>query len=251
MKLATGNPKKASHEAAGSDEGLMGLPIKKNDDFALDTCAPEFDAPISESTEAVANRLYWIVEDALTGPNGLHSQTFVSAIGTLGGYSARWLTHRAIAARAEAAPFFAPRFSNQPHVSVSKTAERHVSALTAPSFASALVSRLVAAGAGWIPRADTALAHNFRSMADAELPDYTVPAQHWPQCSVHSILIMLWEPVRRELSARDLPDHVIMQAFGLAAADAALDHRNTVPPAVAAQLALETAIAASRLDYAF
>ena len=242
------------HEAADLDEDLMGLPIRQDD---FDCRAHAHDVPtvdgasISIGAEAASVHLCEKIAKALTGPAGLHGPTLAAAIGALAGHTARWMTHRAVAAKIGATPFTQPCGTNHPFVSVSETAECHVVSLTEPSFASALVSRLVAAGVGWMPQADRTLAHNFRGVYDAGLPDYSVPPQHWPQCSVHSILMMLWEPVRRDLATSETNDRTIMQAFGLAAARAALDHAESAPPAVAAQLALETSIATSRLEYAF
>ena len=66
-----------------------------------------------------------------------------------------------------------------------------------------------------------------------------------------ALLLMLWENQARILASTPGAGDVAVQAYALASTKAATASRHKGPVEVSGQLALETAIAMSKIDYGF
>ena len=199
----------------------------------------------------LADQLFQLVSTSLDGPRGIHPESFVAAFGGLAGYSARWIVHQAIAAGRLQDDFCTPAGVRRPGVTVSAHVDRHVHDLTGPSYAATLVPDLIAAGADWLPRINAMIQHNFMSINAPAYPDYTVDEAHRPQIPPQALLMMLWENTLTCLRNAPQGQATTQKAMALATVRAANMHARKVPLAVSGQLALETAIAMSKLDYGF
>lgn len=205
--------------------------------------------PVDANT--LASSLYQSVSNALDGPKGIDPASLVTAFGALAGYGARWIVRRDIAAGKTADDFKAPLGVNRPHVTVSETANKLVFAMTDVSFASTLVSSMMTADANWLPDVKQTIMHNFMSINSPQYPDYSVDEKYWPAIPPQALLLMLWENQARILASTPGAGDVAVQAYALASTKAATASRHKIPMDVSGQLALETAIAMSKIDYGF
>lgn len=203
-----------------------------------------------QTRESVSMSLYQLIAGSLEGPQGLHPETFLAALGALAGYSARWSVRAAVAEGELDNDFYVPDGINRPHVLVSDHVNQKVSSLTGPSVASVLTTQLIQSGASWLPDINAALQHNFEAINSPTYPDYTVPKRHYPAIPPQTLLMMLWEKAYRVLRSVDGGAEMAPTALAGAAAHACVVHATKVPLAVSGQLVLESAIAMCKLDYA-
>ncbi|MBO6639709.1 MAG: hypothetical protein JJ920_18255 [Roseitalea sp.] len=196
-------------------------------------------------------QLFQLVSTSLDGPRGIHPQSFIAAFGALAGRSARWIVHREIDAGLIADDFRTPTGVRRPGVSVSTHVDRHVHDLTGDSYAAALVPDLIAAGANWLPQINAMIQQNFMAINAPTYPDYTVAETHLPEIPPQALLMMLWENTLTCLRSAPHAERSAPKAFALATVKAAAMYEKKVPLDVSGQLALETAIAMSKLDYGF
>ncbi|MBO6554378.1 MAG: hypothetical protein JJ926_14645 [Roseitalea sp.] len=196
-------------------------------------------------------QLFQLVSTSLDGPKGIHPQSFIAAFGALAGRSARWIVRREIEAGLIADDFRTPSGVRRPGVTVSAHVDRHVHDLTGDSYAATLVPEMMAAGAGWLPHINAMIQHNFMAINAPAYPDYTVAEKHMPEIPPQALLIMLWENTLTCLRNAPEAETTAQKAFALATVKAAAMYEKKVPLAVSGQLALETAIAMSKLDYGF
>ena len=120
-----------------------------------------------------------------------------------------------------------------------------------PQIAQGLLPEMMAAGAGWLPHINAMIQHNFMAINAPAYPDYTVAEKHMPEIPPQALLIMLWENTLTCLRNAPEAETTAQKAFALATVKAAAMYEKKVPLAVSGQLALETAIAMSKLDYGF
>lgn len=196
-------------------------------------------------------QLFQLVSTSLDGPRGIHPQSFVCAFGALAGHAARWIVHRAIEAGDLEDDFRTPAGVRRPGVTVSAHVDRHVHDLTGPSYAAALVPDMIAAGADWLPQINAMIQHNFMAIDAPAYPDYTVDDRHLPQIPPQALLLMLWENTLTCLRSAPQAETTAQKALALATVKAANLYARKVPLAVSGQLALETAIAMSKLEHGF
>ena len=123
--------------------------------------------------------------------------------------------------------------------------------MTRDSFASFLVPDLMSAGANWLPQINAMIQHNFMAINSPAYPDYTVPAKHLPQIPPQALLLMMWENTLTCLNAAPHAETTAQKALAMATVKAANMYAGKVPMEVSGQLALETAIAMSKLEYGF
>lgn len=224
------------------------------------TAAPRFPANANRQESAIvgrgdpaqlADQLFQLVSTSLDGPRGIHPESFVTAFGALAGYSARWIVHQQIAAGLVKDDFRTPAGVRRPGVTVSAHVDQHVHDLTGPSYAAALVPDMIAAGADWLPQINAMIQHNFMSINAPTYPDYTVDERHLPQVPPQALLLMLWENTLTCLRDAPQAEANAQKALALATVKGANMYAGKLPLAVSGQLALETAIAMSKLDYGF
>jgi hypothetical protein len=196
-------------------------------------------------------QLFQLVSTSLDGPRGIHPQSFIAAFGALAGRSARWIVHREIDAGLIADDFRTPAGIRRPGVTVSTHVDRHVHDLTGHSYAAALVPDMIAAGADWLPQINAMIQHNFMAIDAPAYPDYTVAGNHLPEIPPQALLMMLWENTLTCLRNAPHAETTAQKAIALATVKAATMYEKKVPLDVSGQLALETAIAMSKLDYGF
>ena len=175
----------------------------------------------------------------------------IAALGSLAGYSARWLTIRQIANGQLNDDFIVPKDCNMPFVSVSKHVNTMIADLTRDSFAGVLTKSMMAAGASWLPNVNADVNHNFVGINGPDFPDYTVDEHHWPQIPPQALLLMMWESQARLLAHTPGAEDVATQAYALAITRAAAEFEQDLPMDRAAQIALESAIAMAKIKYAF
>ncbi|MCR9121579.1 MAG: hypothetical protein NXH91_04850 [Phyllobacteriaceae bacterium] len=199
----------------------------------------------------LAEQLFQLVSTSLDGPRGVHPESFIAAFGALAGRSARWIVRREIEAGRIADDFRTPSGVRRPGVTVSAHVDRHVHDLTGDSYAATLVPDLIAAGADWLPQINAMIQHNFMAINAPAYPDYTVAEKHMPEIPPQALLLMLWENTLTCLRAAPHGETTAQKAFALATVKAATMYQKKVPLDVSGQLALETAIAMSKLDYGF
>ncbi len=211
------------------------------------------DVATNPSIEAskLSNMLYKSVFAALDGPQGVKPADLVVALGALAGYAARWTVHHQIANGEVEDDFKVPAGSNRPFISTSHQVNRNVTDLTTESFAGVLTHSMMAAGANWLPQVDQGIEHNFVSINQPGYPDYSIGCEHWPQLPPQAVLMMMWEPQARILAHTPGAPEVAVKAYALAVTKAAQAFKEQLTMDRAAQLALETAIATSKLNYAF
>ncbi len=214
-----------------------------------DTISANFGQERHESPETAAMSVYQLVGRSLEGPNGLHPETFMAALGALAGFSARWTVREAIEAGRMDNDFHKPSGINRPHVLVSENVNRLVCNMRGQSIVSVLTTHLMRSGADWLPDVNSAVQHNFEAINSPRYPDYTVAAKHFPVIPPQTLLMMLWEKTFRALRVLDDGPAMAPIAIAIAAAHAAIVHKGKVPIEVSGQLVLETAIAMSKLDY--
>ena len=203
-----------------------------------------------DDPKVLCEQLFQLVGSALDGPRGIHPESFVCAFGALAGYSARWIVHQSIEAGRLEDDFRRPAGMTRRAVTVSAHVDRHVHDLTGPSYAAALVPDMIAAGADWLPHINAMIQHNFMAINAPAYPDYTIEDKHRPQVPPQALLLMLWENTLNCLrSVKAEP--TVQKALALATVKAAKMHEHRVPLAVSGQLALETAIAMSKLEHGF
>ena len=191
------------------------------------------------------------VYQALDGPLGVAPADMIAALGSLAGYSARWLVMRQIANGQLKDDFIEPKGCNMPFVSVSKNVNTMITDLTQDSFAGILTKSMMAAGASWLPNVNADVNHNFVGINGPDFPDYTVDEHHWPQIPPQALLLMMWETHARILAHTPGAEDVTTQAYALAITRAAAQFEQALPMDRAAQIALESAIAMAKIKYAF
>jgi len=196
-------------------------------------------------------QLFQLVSTSLDGPRGINPESFVCAFGALAGYAARWIVHRSIETGQLDDDFRTPAGVRRPGVTVSTHVDRHVHDLTGPSYAAALVPDMIAAGADWLPQINAMIQHNFMAIDAPAYPDYTVETRHLPQIPPQALLLMLWENTLTCLRSAPQAEATTQKALALATVKAANLYGRKVPLAVSGQLALETAIAMSKLEHGF
>lgn len=207
--------------------------------------------PLSVDATAFSRHILNTVQEAMDGPNGVAPVDLIAALGALAGYSARWLVIRQIIEGAIEDDFEMPKGCNMPFVSHSDHVGKLVSDLKRDSFAGVLTKSMVAAGANWLPDVSANVNHNFASITDPVQPDYTVDEAYWPQVPPQSSLLMMWETQARLIAHTAGASNVAVQAYALAITQSAMEFKEELPLEQAAQLALESAIAMSRIEYAF
>ena len=195
--------------------------------------------------------IYAATFTALDGPSGVNPTDMIAALGALAGYSARWLVLRQIADGKLQNDFAEPKGTNMPFISVSNHVNEMVIDLTKDSFAGILTKSMMAAGANWLPNANADVNHNFVAINCPDFPDYTIDKQYWPQIPPQALLLMMWETQARILAHTPGAEDVAVQAYALAITRAAADFKQDLPMDQAAQIALETAIAMAKINYAF
>ncbi|WP_306118822.1 MULTISPECIES: hypothetical protein [unclassified Roseitalea] len=205
----------------------------------------------ADKVSCLTNQIFQLVSRSLDGPKGIDPASFIAAFGALAGYSARWIVHRQIAAGHLADDFATPRGIRRPGVVVSAHVDRHVHDMTGPSFASTFVPCMLASGADWLPQVNAMIQHNFMAIDSPRYPDYTVADRFIPQIPPQTLLMMLWQSTVTCLQATEGAETLAQAALAEAAVKAAKMYAGKVPLAVSGQLALETAIAMSKLDYGF
>ncbi len=202
-------------------------------------------------TDGLAVQLFQLVSSSLEGPHGVDPASFVTAFGALAGHGARWIVRRQILAGTIADDFLVPPSVRRDGVAVSPHVDRYVHDMTGPSYAAALVPNMIGAGADWLPRINTMLQHNFMAINSPTYPDYSVDARYYPEIPPQTLLMMLWEQSRTCLDGSQCTIGQSPAALARATVMAAKTYRHRLPLAVSGQLALETAIATSKLDYGF
>ena len=199
----------------------------------------------------LANQLFQLVSTSLDGPKGIHPESFIAALGALAGYAARWIVHRQIAAGECQDDFTTPPGVYRRAVVVSANVDGHVHDMTRDSYAAALVPDMIAAGANWLPQINAMIQHNFMAINAPTYPDYTVAGKHLPQIPPQALLLMLWENTRACLCNVAEAERTTQKALALATVRAAGLYADKGPLDVSGQLALETAIAMSKVEYGF
>lgn len=215
-----------------------------------ETVSAPFQGARRDTPETVSMSVYQLIAGSLEGPQGLHPETFLAALGALAGYGARWSVRAAVAAGRMDYDFHTPPGINRPHVLVSENVNRLVYSMQGQSVASVLASQMMRSGANWLPDINAAVQHNFEAINSPRYPDYTVPRKHYPSIPPQTLLMMLWEKTHRVLRGVEGGAGMAPVAIALAAAHAIVVHKAKVPVDVGGQLVLETAIAMSKLDYA-
>lgn len=200
---------------------------------------------------SLSKMIYKSVFQALDGPAGVNPTDIIAALGALAGYSARWLVIRKIGNKQIKDDFVVPKGCNMPFVSVSNTVNEMITDLTKDSFAGVLTKSMMAAGANWLPNVNVDVNHNFVCINGPEFPDYTVDGIHWPKIPPQAFLLMMWETQARLLAHTKGAENVATQAYAMAIMRAAKEYDTELPLDCAAQIALETAIAMSKIKYAF
>lgn len=196
-------------------------------------------------------QLFQLVSASLEGPKGIDPASFVAAFGALAGHGARWTVRRQIADGMIEDDFVVPTGVRRPGITISPKVSCQVHDMTAPSYAATLIPAMIAAGADWLPTVDTMLQHNFMAINAPTYPDYTVQARYFPAIPPQTLLMMLWEQARACLDGTPDVFGTIQPALAQATVMAAKTYSYKLPLAVSGQLALETAIATSKLDYGF
>lgn len=211
--------------------------------------APE-TSPAASAAQ-LSDQLFQLVSTSLDGPKGIQPESLVAAFGALAGYTARWIVYREIEAGIVKDDFRTPAGVRRPGVTVSAHVDRHVHDMTGSGYAAALVPDMIAAGADWLPHINAMIQHNFMAIDAPTYPDYTVADKHRPQVPPQTLLLMLWENTLTCLRNAPHAEETAQKALALATLKAAKMNAHRVPLAVSGQLALETAIAMSKLEYGF
>lgn len=215
-----------------------------------ETVQAPFQNERRDTPEAVSMSVYQLIAGSLEGPQGLHPETFLAALGALAGYGARWAVRRCVVLGCVADDFHRPEGINRPHVLVSENVNRLVCSMQTQSIASVLTTQMMRSGANWLPDINAAIQHNFQAINSPRYPDYTVPSRHFPAIPPQTLLMMLWEKTSRVLRAMENGPEIAPIAIAMAAAHAVVVHKAKVPVEIGGQLVLETAIAMSKLEYA-
>lgn len=200
---------------------------------------------------ALSKTIYKSVFQSLNGPLGVKPADMIAALGAIAGYSARWLVIRKIAKSNLEDDFVVPQGCNMPFVSVSNSVNELIIDLTRHSFAGVLIKSMMAAGASWLPNVNDEVNHNFVGINAPAFPDYSVDQNHWPDIPPQALLLMMWESQARLLAHTPGAEDVAINAYALAITRAALEFESELPMDRSAQIALESAIAMSKINYAF
>lgn len=200
---------------------------------------------------ALADSLYQLIVTSLEGPRGVQAESLIAAIGALAGYGARWVIRRDIAAGRLEPDFHIPVNVKRPGVVTSAHVDRLVFDMRADSFAAACVPGIIAAGSNWLPDLNRAVQSNFMAINSPTYPDYSIPARHYPEVPPQALLLMLWEKTQRCLRSTEDAERLAMASFGMAATRAVIANKVRVPMHIGGQLAIETAIAMSKVEYGF
>ena len=201
----------------------------------------------SSNPAGLASSLHQLIVSSLEGPLGVQPENLLAAIGSLAGYSARWIVRRAESREALA---IARSRAIEADASMAKRIERLVSDLRSDSFAAAFVPSMCI-GRRMAPTDRALGGEQFAAIDAPAYPDYSIPAAHWPQMPPQALLMMLWENTARILRDTENADEITMAAFALVAQRAALANVQRVPLTVACQLTLESAVAMSMVEHAF
>lgn len=212
---------------------------------------PAHANPAKPDAKLLSQQLYQISSSALDGPVGIQPENLVASLGALAGHCARWMVESAIVSGKARDDFSKPTHCTRAEIKVSAKVDAHISDMTGKSFAAHFVPQMIGAGANWLPEVNKMIMHNFMSINKPAYPDYTVPEKHFPQLPPQTLLMMLWEPTLNCLRSAPDVETIAMQAFAMAAADAAKVNTKRLPLDIAGQLTLETAIAMSKVDYGF
>ena len=219
--------------------------------FPVAEARPEAARTGAGSVQALAASIHQFASASLDGPHGVDPATLVAGLGALAGYGARFIVREGIREGAHPDDFVVPRGVNARHVSMSDRVTALVCDMTRDSYAATLATAILARGGQWLPDIRQDLMHNFMAINSPSYPDYTLAAAHLPKIPPQTVLLMLWDRMQARLRATEGAREDAMMAFALATATAAEGARTRLPLHVSAQLATETAIAMSKIDYGF
>ncbi|MEL6922087.1 MAG: hypothetical protein AAFO77_13940 [Pseudomonadota bacterium] len=200
------------------------------------------------NTAARGNALLQACISVLDGPHGSDPAALIVGLSALAGHVARRDVKKGVSSGCLVDDFFTPANLYFGQITLSDQVTRLICDLTTTSFASIITNRLVAAGANWLPCIERDMAHSLMSLNGRDFPNYTVPPSLVPSFPVQRLLALFWTSAGGLLTCDHVRpvDNVTIVAH--AVVEAAMMSGSSVPLDQAGQLALETAIAMSKVD---
>ncbi len=214
----------------------------------VEPIGPEDQFGHSDTEQALGTSIFQFIGSSLEGgPKGIHPATHIVALAAIAGYSAR-LSVALKASRGETDDDFRRISVNRTtSVIASEQVNCLVLGMDRPSFAGIVVGLSLRCGLMQVPDMN-ALLQGYLSAAGTSQQSWTACKSEVPP---ESLLMMYWEQVARFF--RNTPGGIDLAPLAAAHAsgEAISVYREAIPVDQALHLALNTAIAMSKIDKSF
>lgn len=202
----------------------------------------------SEDARSLGLSIFQFVGSSLEGgPRGICPPTHIAALAAIAGYAARFSISRRVSHGELSDDFQRVTISRTKTVVVSEQVNELVLSMENPSVAGIIIATALRCGLQQLPDTNAFLQRHLTVQDQTA----SVPAVHAPDVPIETLLMMYWEAVARFFRSSPASFDMAPLAAGHAVGEAIAVYRSTVPVDVALQIALNSAIAMSKVDRAF
>ena len=203
---------------------------------------------VAEDARELGLSIFQFVGTSLEGgPLGIHPPTHVAGVSAIAGYASKHLVALKVSRGDIEDDFELVNLSISKTAVVSEQVNRLVLAMDRPSVASISVSAAMRSGLSHIPDTNQLL---YQHLTESNAhPDSSI--QNEPDVPPETLLMMYWEPVARFFRSSPAKFEISPYAAAHAVGEAISAYRESFSVDASLKLALDTAIAMSKIDRTF